>query len=163
MGPLTVKIASTCRTLKATAWRRLCPTQRSGPSRTREKLKRLSLDAPKLFLFLRQVHPLPDSQILLDKQKLDHQSRAYYSYSNTGFEKLFIVLSIRHKKEHVLKTTVILTKKFMFRSFPQICDRCDLETKSQKASVYHKYQVIFFRFALVSVMLKSDQLKYFSH
>ena len=112
---------------------------------------------------MRQVHPLPDSQILLDKQKLDHQSRAYYSYSNTGFEKLFIVLSIRHKKEHVLKTTVILTKKFVFRSFPQICDRCDLETKSRKASVYHKYQVIFFRFALVSVMLKSDQLKYFSH
>ena len=88
---------------------------------------------------MRQVHPLPDSQILLDKQKLDQQSRAYYSYSNTGFEKLFIVLSIRHKKEHVLKTTVILTKKFVFRSFPQICDRCDLETKSQKASVFKTF------------------------
>ena len=89
---------------------------------------------------MRQVHPLPDSQILLDKQKLDHQSRAYYSYSNTGFEKLFIVLSIRHKKEHVLKTTVILTKKFVFRSFPQIWDRCDLETKSQKASVFKNFR-----------------------
>ena len=27
----------------------------------------------------------------------------------------------------------------MFRSFPQIWDRCDLETKSQKASVFKTF------------------------